>query len=102
MIISVEQFDTYSGNYEGATDVVAMKESMLASAQEIVADYLGFNPESEERTDYVEGIGNNHLYLFAHPISAVSEITFKSCPPSAPTSTPSLPVTMARRPLITC
>lgn len=76
MIISVEQFDTYSGNYEGATDVVAMKESMLASAQEIVADYLGFNPESEERTDYVEGIGNNHLYLFAHPISAVSEITF--------------------------
>ena len=76
MIVSVKQFDTYSGNYETSADVLQMKESMLSAATEIVANYLGYSPESEERTDYVQGIGTNHLYLFAQPISSVSEISF--------------------------
>jgi len=75
MIVSVTQFNTYSGNYEDATDVVAMKTNMLMSAQKVVEDYLGYNPESETRTDYVQGIGNNNLYLFAQPITAVSSIS---------------------------
>ena len=76
MIVSVTQFDTYSGNYETATEVVALKTSMLKAAQEIVANYLGYSPESETRTDYVEGIGYNHLYLFAQPITAVTSVEY--------------------------
>lgn len=76
MIVTVAQFDTYSGNFETSQDVVAMKTSMLLTAQGIVEDYLGYSPESAQRTDSVMGIGNNHLYLFAQPISAVSAVSF--------------------------
>ena len=76
MIVSVSQFDVYSGNCEDSQDVVSMKESMLSAAQEIVAEYLGYNPESSEHTDYVQGIGNDHLYLFAQPITEVDAVTY--------------------------
>lgn len=76
MIVLVSQFDVYSGNCEDSQDVVSMKESMLSAAQEIVAEYLGYNPESSEHTDYVQGIGNNHLYLFAQPITEVDGVTY--------------------------
>ena len=76
MIVTVTQFDTYSGNCETAQDIVALKTSMLMTAQGIVEDYLGYSPESATRTDTVQGIGNNHLYLFAQPITAVSAVSF--------------------------
>lgn len=76
MIVSISQFDTYSGNYENAQDVVAMKTSMLMTAQNIVEEYLGYTAESGTRTDTVQGIGTNHLYLFAQPITAVTAVTY--------------------------
>ena len=77
MIVSISQFDTYSGNYENAQDVVAMKTSMLMTAQNIVEEYLGYTAESGTRTDTVQGIGTNHLYLFAQPITAVSSVSIR-------------------------
>jgi len=74
MIVSVEQFDTYSGNYETAEDVVAMKTQMLNAAQKVVEEYLGFDPESKSYDDYVSGIGYAQLYLFAHPITEVVSV----------------------------
>lgn len=74
MIVSVEQFDTYSGNYETAEDVVAMKTQMLMAAQKVVAKHLGFDPESKSYDDYVCGIGYAQLYLFAHPITEVDSV----------------------------
>lgn len=76
MIVSVDQFNTYSGNYEDTAEVIAMKENMLGSAQEVVENHLGYKVESETRTDYVQGIGNNHLYLFAQPITEVDSVSF--------------------------
>ena len=75
MIVTVNEFNTYSENYETDSNVVALKEDILNSAQEIVKEYLGFDPESGNHTDYISAIGNNRLYLFAHPISAVSSVT---------------------------
>ena len=74
MILTVTQFDTYSGNYEASEAVVAMKTSILKSAQEIVSNYIGFDPESAQRDDWISAIGNNRLYLLAHPITAVSRV----------------------------
>lgn len=74
MIVSVSQFDTYSGNFENDTDVVSLKTSILKAAEEKVVDYLGFSPESATRTDYISAIGQNRLYLYAHPVSAVSSL----------------------------
>ncbi len=74
MICTVTEFNTYTQNYEDSTEVVAQKESVLNSAQEQVADYLGYDPESKSHTDYISGIGNNRLYLKAQPITAVSSV----------------------------
>ena len=74
MILTVTQFNTYSGNYEASDAVTALKTSILKSAQEIVSNYIGFDPESAQRTDWISPIGNNRLYLFAHPITAVSSV----------------------------
>lgn len=74
MIVTVEQFNTYSGNYEDDPAVVSMKESILKTAEEKVVDYLGFSPESAERTDYISAIGQNRLYLYAHPVTEVASL----------------------------
>lgn len=76
MIVSLEQFNTYTGNYEDTAEVISMKENMLRSAQEVVENHLGYKVESETRTDYVQGIGNNHLYLFAQPITEVDSVSY--------------------------
>ena len=76
-IVSVAEFNTYTGNYEDGEAVVAMKVTMLKSAQEVVKEYLNFDPESAEYEDIVSGIGNNHLYLFAHPITAVTKVALQ-------------------------
>lgn len=74
MIVSTTEFNTYSGNCETGNDVVALKESILKATQEIVTNYLGFNPESEQRDDFISGIGTNRLYLFAHPVTLVASV----------------------------
>lgn len=74
MIVTVNQFDTYSGNYEASEAVVAMKTSILKSAQEIVSNYIGFDPESAQRDDWISAIGNNRLYLLAHPVTQVTSV----------------------------
>lgn len=74
MILTVTQFDTYSGNYEESDAVVAMKTSILKSAQEIVSNYIGFDPESAQRDDWISAIGNNRLYLLAHPVTQVTSV----------------------------
>ena len=74
MILTVTQFDTYSGNYEASEAVIAMKTSILKSAQEIVSNYIGFDPESAQRDDWISAIGNNRLYLLAHPVTQVTSV----------------------------
>lgn len=74
MIVSVSEFDTYSGNCETGAEVVALKTLILQSTQEIVTNHLGFNPESSEHDDFISAIGTNRLYLYAHPITLVTSV----------------------------
>ena len=46
MLVSVADFNSYTGNMEADTDVVALKTQILMSAQNIVADFLRFDPET--------------------------------------------------------
>lgn len=48
MLVSVADFNSYTGNMQADADVVALKEQILASAQNIVADFLRFDPENHE------------------------------------------------------
>lgn len=46
MLVTVAEFNTYTGNMEADTGTVALKTQILMSAQNIVADFLRFDPET--------------------------------------------------------
>lgn len=47
MIVTLTEFDNYSGNMEDSQETVRLKTSFLSAAQELVGEYLRFNPEEE-------------------------------------------------------
>jgi hypothetical protein len=63
MIASIAMFNTYSGNFEDSSEAVLLKTAFLNSAEEIVASYLGFDPNLRIYTDLaVSGTGMRRLY----------------------------------------
>lgn len=51
MLVTVSEFNSYTGNMEAESDQIALKEQYLSSAQQIVADFLRFDPENHEWSD---------------------------------------------------
>lgn len=51
MIVTVDQFNAYSGNYEDKESAVEVKRLFLESAEEIVEGYLGYDPETQPQPD---------------------------------------------------
>ncbi|MCF0237027.1 MAG: hypothetical protein HUK24_00390 [Sphaerochaetaceae bacterium] len=45
MIVQIEDFNAYSGNWEDKDEAVKLKTRFLQSAEEIVEGYLGYNIE---------------------------------------------------------
>jgi hypothetical protein len=76
MIASIAMFNTYSGNYEDASEAVQLKGAFLSTAEDIVISYLGFDPKQQEYTDVVaSGSGSRRLYLPCRNITAVQALT---------------------------
>lgn len=74
-LVTLTQFNTYTGNLETGEAVNSMKNNILAAAEEIVVEHLGYNPVSGAHEDIISGIGNNRLYLFAHPVTSVTAVS---------------------------
>lgn len=51
MLVSLAEFNAYTGNYETSEAVDAQKTQMLNSAQNIVEDFLRFDPETYDWTE---------------------------------------------------
>ena len=47
MIVTVSQFNEYTGNFEDSQAAVGLKNSILSAAQELVSEYLRFDPEEK-------------------------------------------------------
>ena len=45
-IVSISAFNNYLGNFEDGEDMLTLKKSILASAEEVVINYVGYNPVS--------------------------------------------------------
>ena len=54
MIVTLGQFDEYTGNYEDTQTMVALKNTILSAAQELVGEYLRFDPEAKWGVDVPE------------------------------------------------
>ena len=66
-IVTIEQFNEYSGNYEEDT----LKSVMLDAAQSIVETYIGY--QLEEKT-YIETITGSVIRASAKPITDVASV----------------------------
>ena len=75
MIATIAMFNTYSGNFEDSGEAVLLKTAFLDSAEEIVASYLGFDPNLRAYTDLLaSGAGMRRLYLPLRSIVSVEEL----------------------------
>ena len=74
MIVSVNDLNQFTNNYEDSPSAVKMKTDMLNAAQNVVVQYLGYNPEEITRTEYLSGFGINVLEASAQPIKSIASL----------------------------
>lgn len=76
MIVPVEVFNAYSGNYEDIPESAEMKKTFLLSAEEIVSSYLSYHPEEKLYSDVaLAGMDKSHVLLPTRPIRELIELT---------------------------
>lgn len=74
-LVALNEFDTYSNNFESDNDLVAMKNDIIEAASDIVIDFLGYNPICHQYQEVQTGIGSNKLFMEARPITDVSLVS---------------------------
>lgn len=74
MIVTLEEFNTYTNNFSNITDEVNQKQTMINAAEEIVFSYLGYNPLLQERTEKVSGLGMDFVVLSARPVVDIDSV----------------------------
>jgi hypothetical protein len=70
MMVTVSQLEEYTGNYEESS----LKEVYISTAEQIVEDYLGYNPEIALYEDFFSGIDDYKIYLNAQPIAQLNSL----------------------------
>lgn len=74
MIVSIEEFNEYTNNFEDSEAAVQLKTFYISAAEQIVSEYLGYSPIQRPYTGVFSGIGDYKLYLHARPIKIVSDL----------------------------
>lgn len=69
MLITIDELNEFSGNFE---ETVTLKDTIIASASDVVINFLGFDPIVGERIYRSVGWGQDYLCL---PIQSVVNIT---------------------------
>ena len=76
MIITVDELNNFLNNYESSDSVKALKESVIASAEDVVIDYLGYCPLLKNyQEEYHNGTGKRTMFLNAKNVVSVNCIT---------------------------
>lgn len=47
MLVTIDKFNEYTGNFEDSNEAVDLKTTFLKSAQELVGEYLRYDPEEK-------------------------------------------------------
>lgn len=76
MIVSLDLFNSYTGNYEDNESAILLKESFISSAEEVIKGYLGFDPTEQEYVDVlISGNDKKRLYLPSRPITSLYSVS---------------------------
>ena len=73
-IISLDEFNSFSGDYEDTPEVKLDKVRTLDSAQEIVEEYLGYKILSSNHSEAFEGLEGRKVFLHALPVQYVDQV----------------------------
>lgn len=73
--MNIELFNDYTGNVDNSTETMAVKQTCLDAACEIVNAYLGYDTSVKVHHDYLSGIGINRIYPMARHITEVTGLT---------------------------
>lgn len=75
MIVTIAELNSYLNNFESSSEVTALKQSVVESAEAVVIDYLGYNPIAHIHEEYYMGSGNKYLYPDAKHILSFNYMT---------------------------
>ena len=74
MIVSLQEFNTYSGNNESSLTESAQKTTLLLSAEHLVVEYLGYDPTVQDRSDIMSSYGGDRIYTRSRDIVSVASL----------------------------
>ena len=72
MIISLEEFQKYTGIID---DNDTINQIYIDTAEELIKNYLGYNPNLTEYNEYYSGDGTQTLQLSAKPVETITAFT---------------------------
>lgn len=75
LIISLDEFNTYTGDYEDSVEVKGQKARTLATAQQIVEEYLGYHVLSCDHTEVISGVDQRKVFLHSLPVTFVYDVS---------------------------
>ena len=73
-LVTLDEFNAYSGNYEDGEDAIRLKIQLLQSAQSVVEEYLNYRLVSGLHIDNHIGFNNSVIYLDNKPVSEVNAV----------------------------
>lgn len=56
MLVTVDSFNNYSGNFEDSEEATGLKTQILNAAQELVGEYLRYDPEEHWEPEAIPAI----------------------------------------------
>lgn len=77
-IVSINRFNAYTNDYEEGRD--ELKETYLDSAEQVVRNYIGYDPRPKEYNEFVSGTGDYKLYLNAKNITNIGMVIVNGVP----------------------
>ena len=76
MIVTIEEFNTYTNDFNDASDIVDMKNGFIQTAQDVVSDHIGYNVEETTHDEYLSnGQATPFLWLYGLPVTKVNSIS---------------------------
>lgn len=72
MIVTIDEFRSYNNYYE--EDPNALLDTYILAAEDVVFEYLGYDPEYKQYESIYSGTGDSKLYLREMPIKQLIDV----------------------------
>lgn len=79
-LLSLDDFNNYSGNFEDDAESKSLKTKILNTAQTVVEDYLGYYVLEGNYIEVMRGTGQNKMFVHNVPITYVNEVRKNNIP----------------------